>query len=449
MTSSPQLTHYALPQSDAGNREIKRVVYLYFFLLVFEGALRKWLLPGLSAPLLIVRDPVALLAILMYLNQRREILNFYTLPMLLLGVISFLFTLGLGHGNLPVAIFGLRTLVLHYVFLFIIGDVLSKSDVVRVGNWLLYLLPPMTLLIGLQYFNPQSAWVNRGVGGDVEGAGFSGAMGYFRPSGTFSFTTGLVTLYGLAAAFVLSFWSEPQHAKKLPLLLGTVCIFLAIPLSISRGYLFQLLLTVAFFGMASVRNGRSFRLFLIAGIVTPVLLLMLSTIGFVQTSLQALTTRFTLAAASEGGLEGTLGDRLFGGLFRSVTDFEDTPWYGYGLGMGTNVGSQLLTGGRQFLLSEGEWGRISGEMGPVFGLPVIILRCVLGAQLFLMSIPRLFRGNALPFILLSFGLVQATISGWSQPMSLGFYTVTVGLLIASLKDDMQQPASLTHAPHAS
>ncbi len=435
MTSSPPLRLPTLSQANAGNREIKVVVYLYFFFLVFEGGLRKWVLPGLSAPLLIVRDPIALLAILMYLNQKRELLNFYTLPMLLIGALSFLFTLGFGHGNLAVAIFGFRTLILHYVFLFIIGDVFSKSDVVRMGNWLLYILPPLTLLIGLQYFSPQSTWVNRGIGGDVDGAGFSGAMGYFRPSGTFSFTTGLTTCYSLAAAFVVAFWSEPQHAKKLPLLVGTVCIFLAIPLSISRGYLFQLLLTVAFFGVASIRNGRSFRLFLIAVIVAPVLLLMLSTIGFVQTSLQALTTRFTLAAQSEGGLEGTLGDRLLGGLFRSVTDFEGTPWYGYGLGMGTNVGSQLLTGGRKFLLSEGEWGRITGEMGPVFGLPIILLRCALAAQLFFASIPRLFRGNALPFILLSFGLVQITITSWSQPTSLGFYAFTVGLIIASLKDD--------------
>lgn len=418
------------------------MVYLYFFLLVFEGSLRKWVLPGLSAPLLIIRDPVALLTILLYLNRKRELLNFYTLPMLFLATLSFLFTLGLGHGNLPVAIFGFRTMVLHYLLIFIIGNVFTRDDVVRMGNWMIYLLPPITLLVGLQFFSPQSAWVNRGVGGDMEGAGFSGAMGYFRPSGPFSFTTGLTTFYSLVGAFIFAFWSEPQHAKKIPLFLGTICIFLAIPLSISRGYLFQLILTLVFFGMASVRDGRSFRLFLISLVVAPILLLMLSTIGFVQTSLEALTTRFALASQSEGGLEGTLGDRLLGGLFRSVTDFEGTPWYGYGLGMGTNVGSQLLTGSRKFLISEGEWGRVTGEMGPVFGLPVILLRCVLGAQLLFMSIPRLFRGNALPFILLSFGLVQAVITGWSQPTSLGFYALTVGLIVACFNDNVSeaQPA---------
>jgi deoxyadenosine/deoxycytidine kinase len=34
---------------------------LYFGLLLVEGALRKWLLPQLSDPLLVIRDPVVLL----------------------------------------------------------------------------------------------------------------------------------------------------------------------------------------------------------------------------------------------------------------------------------------------------------------------------------------------------------------------------------------------------
>ena len=33
-----------------------RLVWAYFWLLLFEGALRKWLVPGLSSALLIVRD---------------------------------------------------------------------------------------------------------------------------------------------------------------------------------------------------------------------------------------------------------------------------------------------------------------------------------------------------------------------------------------------------------
>ena len=37
---------------------LKKLFWLYFLLLVFEGALRKWILPHYSAPLLLIRDPV-------------------------------------------------------------------------------------------------------------------------------------------------------------------------------------------------------------------------------------------------------------------------------------------------------------------------------------------------------------------------------------------------------
>ena len=39
---------------------LRRLIWLYFWLLMFEGALRKWV-PPLSAPLLVVRDPLVLL----------------------------------------------------------------------------------------------------------------------------------------------------------------------------------------------------------------------------------------------------------------------------------------------------------------------------------------------------------------------------------------------------
>ncbi len=38
---------------------LKKLFWAYFLLLIFEGALRKWILPQFSAPLLLVRDPIA------------------------------------------------------------------------------------------------------------------------------------------------------------------------------------------------------------------------------------------------------------------------------------------------------------------------------------------------------------------------------------------------------
>ena len=43
-------------QNEQIAKRIKQMIWLYFFLLIFEGALRKWFLPFLATPLLVVRD---------------------------------------------------------------------------------------------------------------------------------------------------------------------------------------------------------------------------------------------------------------------------------------------------------------------------------------------------------------------------------------------------------
>jgi hypothetical protein len=42
---------------EAGRRLIVRLVFLVFLLLIFEGAMRKWLLPDFQRPLYFARDP--------------------------------------------------------------------------------------------------------------------------------------------------------------------------------------------------------------------------------------------------------------------------------------------------------------------------------------------------------------------------------------------------------
>ena len=48
---------------------IKNVIWIYFILLLFEGALRKWFLP-LSQGLLIIRDPIVIW--IYYLTVKKE-----------------------------------------------------------------------------------------------------------------------------------------------------------------------------------------------------------------------------------------------------------------------------------------------------------------------------------------------------------------------------------------
>ena len=379
MTTTATLNHYpnnqyliSNPEDDLFLRRLKQGIWLYFFLLIFEGALRKWFLPSLSAPLLIIRDPLVIA--LLFLAWKRGIFpnNVFWIWMIFISVISGITTLLVGHGNFFVAIYGARITLLHFPLLFVIGNIFTYKDVIKMGKITLLIAIPMTVLIAMQFYSPQSAWVNRGVGGDLSGSGFSGALGFFRPAATFSFTIGTSLFYSFVGCFVIFFWISRENINKALLIVATAAFLASIPLSISRYLFFQTVLTLAFAAFIFMKKPKVIGKFIIAGFGVFGLFLIFNNFGFFQTAIEVLTTRFENASESEGGLEGTLINRFLGGLLVALVDSTEMPLFGLGMGMGTQAGAKLLTGERGFIIAEGEWARIVGEMGPILGIGLII-----------------------------------------------------------------------------
>jgi hypothetical protein len=50
---------------------LRRMIWRYFVMLIGEGALWKWIVPSLGAPLLVSRDPLVLLIYLQAVRCRR------------------------------------------------------------------------------------------------------------------------------------------------------------------------------------------------------------------------------------------------------------------------------------------------------------------------------------------------------------------------------------------
>ena len=415
---------------------LKKGIWLYFFLLIFEGALRKWFLPGLATPLLIIRDPLA--AWLIFSAWKRGLLdvNFYIIVMVFISITGIYTAFFLGHGNLPVAIYGARISLFHFPLIFVIGKIFHKNDVEELGKVTLWISILMAILIALQFYSPQSAWVNRGLEGGS--AGFSGAMGYFRPPGTFSFTNGTSLFFGFVACFICYFWLNPLKINKLILISSTIGLIMAIPLSISRGLFLSVGVSLIFTLLAISRKPKYFGKMVMSMIGITVVLFLLSYIELFQTATKVLTSRFEVGNQLEGGMEGVLLDRYLGGLIGAFQHSGDQPFFGYGIGMGTNVGSMMLTGQTIFLISEGEWGRIIGELGPLMGICVVIIRLSLSATLLAASYRKLVKGDLLPWILLSFGLLTIPQGGWAQPTSLGFCTLIAGLILAASKSTVKK-----------
>jgi hypothetical protein len=57
------------------------LIWLYLWLLIFEGAFRKWIVPQYSAPSLLIRDPVVLGIYLLALRARIFPQNVYVISL--------------------------------------------------------------------------------------------------------------------------------------------------------------------------------------------------------------------------------------------------------------------------------------------------------------------------------------------------------------------------------
>ena len=419
-------------QTQKNEKNIKKAIWLYIIVLIFEGAARKWLLPSLATPLLLARDPIAFWLILKAFQDTYKKSNPYIYWLFIIGFFSFGITLLVGHGSIRVALYGLRIFILHLPVIFIIGKYFEKRDVLKVGYLLIITLIPMVILSMFQFYSPQSSFINRGVGGDIEGAGFGGALGFFRPSGTFSFINGLSSFYGLCSAFVFYYFLNYRLLPKWLLFGAIIALVLSIPFSISRTVLFQNLISFGFAFVVILRYPQKIKKFIPFCLVLLSLVVLFKTNSFFQTGFDAFSSRFISADESEGGLKGTLVDRVFGSMIEAVETAFDQNLWGVGLGADSNVGVKLLGISTDYRISDFERQRHIYEMGAFLGISFIFFRIYLTYQLLRNSLFTLFlKGDYLPWMLLSFSLMQILQGQISQPTSLGFVVISTGLVMVS------------------
>jgi hypothetical protein len=248
----------------------------------------------------------------------------------------------------------------------------------------------------VQFLSPQTAWVNRGVGigGDVESAGFSGALGYYRPPGIFSFISGLTDYYGVTLGFLLYFWLDTNTSSQIKLnrkvlFFSFAAYILSIPVSISRTHFIQTVYTFAFSAFAVLKKPRVFRKMVVAVILTVLGLFTLYIHPDTTLYTEVFLTRFEGANESEDGVFNSILNRSFGWALRAIS--HNLPFWGYGDGHFSNVGMMLLKGGTGNYMghiaevadaTEMEWGRILCESGIVLGSLIILTRWLMAFQLF-------------------------------------------------------------------
>ncbi len=411
--------------NEASN-SLRRLIWLYFWLLMFEGALRKWVLPQFSNPLLIVRDPVVIAIYMMAVRDGIFPRTAFVGWTCLIGVCCFAASV-VGLGNMMVTVFGFRANFLHLPLIVVMPRVMRQVDVRKLGFAVLCILPLMAALAVVQFkAGPDSRW-NVGAGDEMGGQLFA-AQGKVRASGTFSFSTGIASYLALCAAFLLYDLLERRVYPRWLALIAVPPLVLTLVVSGSRTAVLLVAIvcgTVLLMGaMRPEQFGAAVKpvLFALAGVF-----LIAAFTPYFDEGIEVHRQRFT----GGGGFHEGIIVRFFGDFVAGWDALFRSPVLGIGLGVGTNAGARLLSGQREFLLGEGEWQRVIMESGPIFGVGYLALRVGALVMVLRAGLSGFRAGVSLPLLLAGAATVDLLVGQFGQSTALGFAVFTAGLAISA------------------
>jgi hypothetical protein len=412
---------------------LTKFIWVYFLLLIFEGALRKWIVPALSTPLLLIRDPVAI-AIIWEAYKTKKWPKQWTSTIAVLCAVTVglaLIQLLAGDNVWFIAIYGLRSYLLPFPVAFIVGSVLTPQELRQFGRWTLVLLMPLTLLQIAQYYAPASSFLNVGANQGSDQLAYAG--GHVRASGTFSYVTGPTSYIPLAAAFIFYGMVNPRFVRKWLLWSAGFALIIAIPVTGSRSLLYMVILTIlcvlvaAFFGVSQFASS------LKAIAVFAVVALAASQLPVFHDSAATFTDRLTSAAGAEGNAETSVGNRVLAPITGTVESGLTTDnWFGHGIGIGSNVAASILHSD-EFAAGEGEAERLVYEFGAPAGLLFLIARWALVLLIAIKALGAVRRRQPLAWLLVPPMVVALGTGTLEQTTIQGFMVMTVGFTIAALR----------------
>jgi len=427
---------------------LKKLFWLYFLLLIFEGALRKWVLPQFSAPLLVIRDPVALFIIWEAYRTHKWPRQWSAVVGALAAGFLVLCFIQLVVGDNPwfVALYGLRSYLLPFPVAFIMGENIDREDLYKFGNCTLWLLFPLTILETAQYNAGTGSWLNVGAYAGSEQLGY--AAGHVRASATFSYVTGPTFYTPLAAAFIFYGMVQAKFAKRGLLWAASCALILAIPVIGSRTLVFELAAIVACVGVAAFFGVSQFvkSLQIIAAML--LVFLLVSRLPVFSDATGTLLTRFSQASGSEGSAGQSLllrlADPVTGALENTTSEYS---WLGLGVGYGANAISTLLTGTQQFLAGEGEFPRVITEFGAPGGIAFMLFRCLLELMIVAKAVSRVREHQPLAWLLIPLTFSTLAMGVLEQPTAQGFMVISLAFSLVALRlapDHMEMAPALSH-----
>lgn len=358
---------------------------VFFLLAVFDGALRKWVMPSQSLLVFILKDVVLAGVFGLYALNRspfqfpRPLQNTW-FPLLLAGYVyvvllqAFNFT----QPNLAVRVLGVKAHLAYLPLLVLLPAFLAQlrrwSPMQLLFGYMGLVALPVLLLGIYQFFQPPTAWINRYVA-DTEN--IAGVAGHPRITGTFSYIGGMTafmlfnTLLGFGALIGGLMTRRRWIAWAGAAFLG-LCI-VVMPMTGSRGPVYFSVLLI---------GGVSVLLLQRRGGGSSVLIGLVLALGF---SLLLLTQTDVVEGwvALQDRIETTTDEesRIRGMLLGPINGIDRAGFFGYGVGSLHQAGPRLVPGAS----SASQWVpvgyvensvmRIIFELGALGWIVLLVLKC--------------------------------------------------------------------------
>ena len=286
--------------SSSDNAFIKKLIWTYFLLLLFEGALRKWFLPGLSQGLLIVRDPIVIwVYYLSYSKGLFPIANRYIQKCFYWVVLAAILSFLINQSHPLTIVYGARTNFLHFPLIFVMARVLNWQDVINFGKAFLFLALPMTWIVAEQFQADRFDAINVAAGGTGHQIMTSGDR--VRASGTFTFVSGIVFYYCFTVAYIIYGFLTNGVFPKWLLYLGTSATLLAMVTAGSRAVIAESLQVLACFAFLAYYKPNEFgKITASVFFLSAFTLILYSQVDLFKEGLNFLSLRFEEAANVEG-----------------------------------------------------------------------------------------------------------------------------------------------------
>jgi hypothetical protein len=366
-------------------RRWRTAVQFALILMIFEGAIRKWVFPGAQDLVYFAKDVLLLGAYLGYFRDRPRLrLRLPALPVLY-GALAMCALFGLLQifnptlPNLLVGIFGFKAYFFYVPLLFVVPAAFpSDAALYRFLRRYALISIPVGLLAVAQFFSPASSSLNTYARSNEDAyVATFGSSAYVRVTATFSFITGFTTYLLATSILILALlgagrWRFRGHLLMFGALGMTL---LGMLMSGSRAPVLLLAVLFPFYWWLAVIRERG------GGAAFGRLLIALTLVGLVLASTttgQKATDAFLGRAAGGGDVSG----RVSSPLRSPYLLLPEVGLLGFGIGSTHQTAATLAPNLVPYswlrgLNVEVETGRVMLELGPIGFLLVYFVRIYL------------------------------------------------------------------------